>query len=194
MTFRPPIGGWAPSSADAFDSVFRHSSARRSRRVFITHRNSVKVLEHVKKLVAFGQFEPVVAREHRTAGAPLPYELVEQMRGCDTAIIHVTAGTAPTDADRQPRISGDVLIEIGAAMALYGREFVLLVEDGIELPPTLHGLCECRYSVDELKMPAMMQLLRAFSSFTRSARPVAASGANSAIGYTQQADEAATKH
>jgi hypothetical protein len=33
-----------------------------------------------------------------------------------------------------PRIGGDVLIEIGAAMALYGRNFVLLVEEDVTLP------------------------------------------------------------
>jgi hypothetical protein len=61
-----------------------------------------------------------------------------------------------------------VLIEIGAAMALFGRNFVLLVEEGVELPSTLQELCECRYSGDELNMPAAMKLLRAFQDFMRS--------------------------
>jgi hypothetical protein len=197
MTFRPLTRGRAMLSiTSAFDSVFRYPPARPSQRVFITRRDSGKVLEHVKEFVALGQFEPVVARKCGPSGGPLLYNLIEQMRSCDTAIIHVTAGIAAADAGRRPRISGDVLIEIGAAMALYGREFVLLVEDGIELPPNLHGLCECRYSGDELNMPAMMRLLRAFTSFTQwpSARPLAASGARSAFGYRQQADKAATKH
>jgi hypothetical protein len=181
--------------ADAFDSVFCHPRARRSQRVFITRRDSGNVLEHVKEIVASGPFEPVVARERGTAGGSLLYDLVEQMRGCGAAIIHVAAGTAP-DGPRQPRISGDVLIEIGAAMALYGREFVLLVEDAIELPPNLRGLCECRYSGDALNMPAMMRLLRAFGSFTRrpSGRPLAASERRSAFGYPWQVEEAVTKH
>ena len=96
------------------------------------------------------------------------------MRSCDTAIIHVSAGAAAADADRQPQISDDVLIEIGAAMALYGREFVLLVEDAIELPPSLRGLREWRYSGDASKMPGMMQLLRASAasrSGLRNGRP-----------------------
>jgi hypothetical protein len=48
--------------------------------------------------------------------------------------------------NEEPRISGDVLIEIIAAMALYGRNFILLVEEGVTLPANLQGLCECRYS------------------------------------------------
>ena len=183
-------------NASAFDGVFRYPPARRSQRVFITRRDSRKVSERVKEFVAFGQFEPVVARDRGSASGPLLYDLIEQMRGCDTAIIHVTAGIAPADAGRQPRIGGDVLIEIGAALALYGRRFVLLVEDAIELPPKLHGLCECRYSGDQVNMPAMMRLLRAFSNFTRwpSAMPSAASGARSAFGRGQQADKATAKH
>jgi hypothetical protein len=38
---------------------------------------------------------------------------------------------------------------------------------GPPLPLNLQGLCECRYCGDELNMPAMMELLRAFSGFTK---------------------------
>jgi hypothetical protein len=91
--------------------------------------------------------------------------MMEQMRGCDTAIVQIDANVLPREAE--PRIPADVLIEIGAAMALYGRNFVLLVEDSVALPLSLQGLYECRYGGDELNMPAMMELLRAFSGFTR---------------------------
>jgi predicted nucleotide-binding protein len=152
-------------------------------------------LEHVREFVASGEFELVVARERGMTGSQLLYELVKQMRGCDTAIIHVTAGTALADADRQPRMSDDVLIEIGAAMALYGREFVLLIEDAVELPPSLHGLCECRYSGDGLNRPAMMRLQAAFGNFRQwPSAGFAITGAEPAFDHTQQVGEAAAKH
>jgi Predicted nucleotide-binding protein containing TIR-like domain len=138
---------------------------RRSPRVFITCRASGKILEQVKELVVFGQFEPIVFRRHEIASAPLLSSLMEQMRGCDTAIVEVDANVLPREAE--PRIQADVLIEIGAAMALYGRNFVLLVEDEVALPLNLQGLCECRYRGDELNMPGMMELLRAFGGFTK---------------------------
>ncbi len=50
-------------------------------------------------------------------------------------------------------------------MALYGRQFILLVEDGVKLPSNLQGLYECRYSGDGLNMPATMKLLKAFNEF-----------------------------
>jgi predicted nucleotide-binding protein len=194
MTFRRLIGRRTMSNADPRDIVVRYPSTRRSRRVFITRRDSGRFLDHVQELVASGHFEPVVARERGTAGGPSLQHLIEQMRGCDTAIIHVIADAAPADADRQPRIRGDVLLEIGAAMALYGREFVLLLEEAVELPPFLQGLCACHFSGNEASMPAIMRALRAFNSFTKrpSGRPSATSGASSAFGYVQQADE--TKH
>jgi hypothetical protein len=138
---------------------------RRSPRVFITCRASGKILQQIKELVMFGQIEPNVFRRNEIATAPLLASLMEQMRVCDTAIVQVDANVLPRDAE--PRIPADVLIEIGAAMALYGRNFVLLVEDSVALPLNLQGLCECRYRGDELNMPAMMELLRAFSGFTR---------------------------
>jgi hypothetical protein len=139
-------------------------AGRRGNRVFITQGKNKKILEQVKELVAFGKFEPVLGRE--TGVKPFPADIMDEMRGCDTAVIHVGADGLRPDADEEPRIDGDVLIEIGAAMALYGHNFILLVEEGVKLPSTLQGLCECRYSGDELTMPATMKLLRAFGDFT----------------------------
>jgi Predicted nucleotide-binding protein containing TIR-like domain len=186
----------AMSDADASDIVLRYPPVQRSQRVFITRTNGGKIFEQVKQLAASGRFVPVVARERGAADGPLLYDLVEQMRGCDTAIIHVTADPASPDAARRPQISGDVLIEIGAAMALYGREFVLLVEHGIALPPYLHGLRECRYSGDALNVAATMRLLRTFGSAAQppSKNPSAIPHTGPASAYAEQAHEAAAKH
>jgi hypothetical protein len=78
-------------------------------------------------------------------------------------VIHVgTEGTSSVSW-----IGGDALIEIGAAMALYGRNFILLIEEGVALPSNLHGLVECRYSGDGLDMAATMKLLKAFNELTQ---------------------------
>jgi len=138
-------------------------------RVFITRRMNGKIVEQVKELVAFGKFDPIVAGDRES--------MMDEMRGCDTAVIHVSADGSRFDVacNEEPRISGDVLIEIGAAMALYGRNFILLVEEGVSLPASLQGLCECRYRGEELDMPATMRLFKAFNNFPplRPARPLA---------------------
>jgi hypothetical protein len=150
------------------DEAAPPAAARRGNRVFITRRRNARIVEQVKELVTFGKFEPVIARDRDTSAPRSLHEIMDEMRGCDTAVIHVDAdGLAAA-------ISGDVLIEIGAAMALYGRNFVLLLEDGVELPGNLHELCACRYGGDELDMPAAMKLFKAFNDFARSrqARPL----------------------
>jgi predicted nucleotide-binding protein len=136
-------------------------------RVFITHGKNKKILEQVKELVVFGKFEPVLAEERETSAKPVPDKVMDEMRSCHAAVIHVGLEGVLLDREgnEHPQVNGNVLIEIGAAMALYGRQFILLVEEGVKLPSNLQGLYECRYSGDELNMPATMKLLKAFNEF-----------------------------
>jgi hypothetical protein len=71
---------------------------RCSPRVFITCRAGGKILEQVKELVVFGQIEPIVFRRNETTTAPLLSSLMEQMRGCDTAIVQVDANALPRES------------------------------------------------------------------------------------------------
>ncbi len=136
-------------------------------RVFITHGKNRKILEQVKELVAFGKFEPVVAQERETSAKPVPDKVMDEMRSCHAAVIHVGLERVLLDSEgnEHPQVNENVLIEIGAAMALYRRQFILLVEDRVKLPSNLQGLYECRYSGDELNMAATMKLLKAFNEF-----------------------------
>ena len=166
----------APDEVNAADEIVDSGAAQigtpekatdRGNRVFITHGRNRKILDQVKELVAFGKFEPVVAQERETAAKPVPYKVMDDMRDCQAAVIHVGVDGMLFDKDGNevPQINENVLIEIGAAMALYGLNFILLVEDGVRLPSNLQGLYECRYSGDELNMTATMKLLKAFNEF-----------------------------
>jgi predicted nucleotide-binding protein len=68
-------------------------------------------------------------------------------------------------------INPNVLIEIGAAMALYGRRFVLLVRNGIQLPSNLQGLFEVRYEGDSLDGNATIKLLEAINDMKKTPLP-----------------------
>jgi predicted nucleotide-binding protein len=52
------------------------------------------------------------------------------------------------------------LIEIGAAMALFGDRFILLVKDGVSLPSNLQGLYRVQYSDDKLDGDATIRILK----------------------------------
>lgn len=141
--------------------------AVKGNRVFITHGKNLKILDQVKEIVTFGKFEPVVTKEHETTSKPVPDKVMEDMRSCQAAVIHVGSEGIlyGKDGNEFPQINGNVLIEIGAAMALYGKNFILLVEEGVELPSNLQGLYECRYTGEELGQSATMKLLKAFNEF-----------------------------
>ena len=157
VEFRPATAAVAPITSNT--------------RVFITHGKNRKILEQMKEIVSYGGYDPIVSVERESSAKPVPEKVMADMRTCGAAVIHVAIDTILFDKEGNeiPQINGNVLIEIGAAMALYGNKFVLLVEDGLQLPSNLQGLYECRYKGDELSGGATMKLLKAFNDFKSAA-------------------------
>jgi len=141
------------------------------KKVFITHGKDTAIVDQLKELLLYGKFDPVVSVEHQTGAKPVPQKVMDDMRSCEAAVIHVGSEKKLTDTDGNEvrLLNQNVLIEIGAAMALYGDKFVLLVEEGVELPSNLQGLYEVRYSGEKLELDAAMKLLKSFNEFTSTA-------------------------
>lgn len=137
------------------------------KRVFITHGKDKGIRDQIEEIVKYGGFDPVVSVKTESLAKPVPHKVLDEMRACDAAVIHVGVEQKVTDGDgnQVELVNQNVLIEIGAAMALYGQKFILLVEEGVVLPSNLSGLYECRYSGSELSMTATMKLLKAFNDF-----------------------------
>jgi len=138
-----------------------------NQRVFITHGKNKEILTQLKDLLTFGKFVPVVAEEHETTSKPVPDKVLEDMRSCFAGIIHIASEDELLDKSGtvHHKINENVLIEIGASMALYGRNFILLVQKGIHLPSNLQGLYLCYYEGEKLDYEATMKLLKAFNEF-----------------------------
>jgi predicted nucleotide-binding protein len=85
------------------------------------------------------------------------------MRSCAAAIIHVEGERKLFDGETKEvvALNENVLIEIGAAMALYGDRFILLVEEGVKLPSNLQGLYEVRCTRENLDATDTVKLLGA---------------------------------
>lgn len=141
--------------------------ARQTSRVFITHGRNKEIVGQLKEVLTFGKFTPVVAMEQETVSKPVPDKVMDEMRTCSAAIIHVGTEMRLLDADGKEHrmLNQNVLIEIGAALALYGRNFILLVEKGVTLPSNLQGLYEVRYEGEKLDYESTMKLLKAFNDF-----------------------------
>ena len=89
---------------------------------------------------------PVVSVDRQSVSEPVSEKVMDDMRSCGAAIIHVDADRKIVDdkGEEHMLLNPNVLIEIGAAMAFYGRRFILLVRDGVKLPSNLQGLYEVR--------------------------------------------------
>jgi hypothetical protein len=134
-----------------------------NRRVFVTHGKNKEFIEPIKKMIGYGKYEPVVAEEKQSVSKPVPDKVMGSMRGCGAAIIHVDLERIIKDEDKKEHqiLNPNVLIEIGAAMALYGRRFILLVQEGVNLPSNLQGLYEVRYTGEKLDADVTLKLLDA---------------------------------
>ncbi len=145
----------------------------RTRKVFITHGKNKAFIDPIKKLLTFGELEAVVADEKQTVSQPVPEKVMEDMRACGAAIIHVEDEKRLMDKEAKEHVAlnENVLIEIGAAMALYGRRFILVVKDGVQLPSNLQGLYEVRYEGTALDGNATIKLLEAINDMKKRPLP-----------------------
>lgn len=136
-------------------------------RVFISHGKNKKIVEQLKEILTFGQFEVVISVEKESTAIPVPEKVFTDMRECNAAVIHVEGELELLDKEGNVHhtINQNVLIEIGAAIALYGKRFVLLCESTLKLPSNLQGLYRCNYDGKELTYDATMKLLKAFNAF-----------------------------
>lgn len=144
-----------------------------NKRVFVTHGKNKEFIEPIKKMITYGKYEPVVAEEKQSVSKPVPDKVMSAMRGCGAAIIHVDLEKVIKDEDGKEHqiLNPNVLIEVGAAMALYGRRFILLVQQGVQLPSNLQGLYEVRYTGDKLDADVTLKLLDAIQDIQNNPLP-----------------------
>jgi predicted nucleotide-binding protein len=136
-------------------------------RIFITHGSNSGIVEQIRQILLFGKYQPVIAEEQQTTAISVPDKVLNSMRTCQGGIIHVENERVLLDDQGETHyvLNPNVLIEIGAAMALYKRKFVLLVKRGVKLPSNLQGLYRCDYEGDKLDFDATMKLLQVFNEF-----------------------------
>lgn len=144
-----------------------------NKRVFVTHGKNKEFIDPIKKMITYGKYEPVVAEEKQSVSKPVPDKVIGGMRSCGAAIIHVDLEKVIKDEDGKEHqiLNPNVLIEVGAAMALYGRRFILLVQQGVQLPSNLQGLYEVRYTGDKLDADVTLKLLDAIQDIENNPLP-----------------------
>jgi predicted nucleotide-binding protein len=163
-----PVEDRKPPSLDAATPAAPDPKAlAKANRVFISHGKQRSIVGQIKELLEFGNFDPVVSVEREATAIPVPEKVFEDMRSCGAGVIHVGPEGKYLDpsGNELTKLNDNVLIEIGAAMALYGKKVILLVEKGVTLPSNLQGLYRCEFNGDRLEYDATMKLLKTFSQF-----------------------------
>jgi len=157
--------GEDPLDVNPVQSALKDSP--RNNKVFISHGKDRSITEQIKEILTFGKFDPVVSVEKETTAISVPDKVFQDMRSCAAAVIHVVSEGEfiSPDGDKVHRLNENVLIEIGAAIALCNKNVILLVEKGTPLPTNLQGLYRCEYEGDKLDYEATMKLLKTFNEF-----------------------------
>ncbi len=143
------------------------TQSQANNKVFIAHGSNLEIVKQLKDLLTFGKFEPLVSIEKESTAQPLPDKVIGEMKQCSAAVINVASEETLLDSkgNSHHRLNENVLIEIGAAMALYGKNFILLVQKGVHLPSDLQGLYRCDYEGEKLDYDATMKLLKTINLF-----------------------------
>jgi hypothetical protein len=161
----PPAAQTVPAGAKEAPPVAAFGS--KADHVFISHGKQRAIVGQIKELLEFGKFIPVVSVEREATAISVPEKVFEDMRSCTAGIIHVGGEGKYLDQEgkEHTKLNDNVLIEIGAAMALYGKKIILLVEKGVALPSNLQGLYRCEFEGDKLEYDSTMKLLKTFNQF-----------------------------
>lgn len=126
-------------------------------KVYLSHgkKNSL-VVGQLRELLVFLGLQPVDSPERENSSLSLLDKVYEDMRRCKLGIIHLEA----VDGSRMLKPDENLLVEIGAAIALYGKNLVLLYKKGSLLPANLKGLARCEYEGNQLDYTSILQLLQ----------------------------------
>jgi hypothetical protein len=135
--------------------------------VFISHSKNALIVDQIKTILEFGQFDYRIAEETETTAIPIPEKVFGTMRECNCAIINVSADEPEKKDDGTYGVNPNVLTEIGGAFLQYNRKVILLVDRRVQLPSNLQGLYRCEYEGEELAFSTYQKLQKELAEFRR---------------------------
>jgi len=103
------------------------------KQIFIGHGKNKIPLEQLKKILDQFKVPYKVAIDEPHTGRPISQKVADIMRNCSSAIFIFTADEEITDSEgnKISRPSDNVVYELGAATYLYGKNIVILKEEGV---------------------------------------------------------------
>jgi hypothetical protein len=135
--------------------------------VFISHSENVTIVDQLKTILEFGEFDYKIAEETETTAIPISEKVFGLMKQCNCAIINVSADEQEKKSDGTFGVNANVLTEIGGAFLQYNRKIILLVDKRVQLPSNLQGLYRCEYEGDELGFSTYQKLQKTLPEFKK---------------------------
>ena len=137
----------------------------RTERVFVSGGARPELAAQIAALLKFGGREAVEKTEPGTSDGPRLLAIVDEMRECSSGVFFLSAQPAL----EKPLASGysdtaSSLLELGAAVALFGPRCVLVAEAGAEIPPWLADLPRVTCTSGELTLTDITAIVSALMS------------------------------
>ena len=138
-------------------------SASHGHKVFVSAVDSGEVAEQIKTLLEFGGHQVVLAHEELpdSSGRAETLDVIGVMRSCVAGVIFVKSAD-----DGQAILLPTEFMQIGAAIALFGKRFVLLIREDASMPSDLGQIEVIRYGAGGLTLADVTRVAASLSRET----------------------------
>jgi hypothetical protein len=143
------------------------SASTEKMRVYISTGRETQLVLQLRAALDLADIECRVSEREPVVKSPLPTDVFQAMRECDAALMVLNDEDFKSDDVGSPLPVENLLIEIGAAFALYGRRVLFLHEGRLAVPANLLGLRCDSLGGHELTWTEGLQLVQAFKDFKR---------------------------
>jgi predicted nucleotide-binding protein len=134
--------------------------------IFVGHGKNKKPLEQLKKILEEYEIPHTIVVDEANAGRPISEKVAEAMDECGAAILIFTADQEFKDSDGNTvwRPSENVVYELGAASAKYGRRVIIFKEESVDFPTNFRDIGHISFAKDQLDAKGM-ELFRELIQF-----------------------------
>jgi hypothetical protein len=158
-----------PAMEDVRSEPYQQSSPEKLR-VYVSTGGKMRLVPQLRAAFDLAEMECRVVERERVEDAPLPADVFQAMRECDAALMVLNDEDFKCDECGRMLPLESLLLEIGAAFALYGRRVVLLQAGQLPVPANLLGLRCDRFGGSELTWDEGVRLVKTFKDFKRDER------------------------
>ncbi|MGH9941387.1 MAG: hypothetical protein ACRD9R_03390 [Pyrinomonadaceae bacterium] len=141
-------------------------SASDNLRVLISSREGAGVVRQIQATLDLRDVASETVGRDGESEWPGGERFIHVTQHCDAAIIVISRADHGQQQHPENGIGGSLWLEIGAAMALYQRRVMLLLENGCPVPLSLQSVHHGRFEGDELTWETGVQLLKVIEDFS----------------------------